>query len=151
MDNIENPFENVSLSLEQEIKKEKEFASLLTFADGAHEANHIMEEYKVFVENSIHGRTPEMIVTCLDSVDYNCSGANIDNTIVIAAVQDLFPILYKNIALEKEEITVEKLKKLATSVDKKMNNEHLHHISKIKLAKALFKLCALVNGRNEQF
>jgi hypothetical protein len=146
MNNTENPFESVGLSLEQEIEKEKQFATQLILADNANEANHIMEDYKVFVENSVHGRTPEMILTCLECADYN--GANIDNTIVIATVQDLFPILYRNIGLEKEQVTIEQLQKLAKNVDKKMNNEYLHNISKIELAKALFKLCALVNGKN---
>ena len=148
MDETEGLFKDVGLSLEREIKIEQGFASLLTFADNFEEANHIMEDYKVFVENSVHGRTPAMIITCLDSVDYNCSGANIDNTIVTAAVQDLFPILYKKIGLGKEQVTMKQIQELAKSVNRKMNNEYLHDESKIELAKALFKLCALINAKN---
>jgi hypothetical protein len=150
MNTENNIFENIGLSLKQEEEKEKEYCAQLTFANSPEEANRVIEDYKDLAENSLHGRTSEMINNCLDTVDYRCSGGNIGNTIVIGAIKDLFPVLYKNIGLEKEIVSVKQLQDLTQCVNRKMYNESLHDISKIELAKSLFKLCALINGKAEK-
>ena len=145
MEKIEKPFD-IGLSIKQEVSKQKEFGEQIFWAESPAEAEVIIEDYKVFVENSTHNREPLMIASCLDSVEQRCTGSEIDSTFATEISGNLFPILYKKIAF-REEISTEHFKKLGTSILKCLDNEYLDTTSKDRLERAFNILCLfLTNG-----
>ncbi len=151
MEKRENPFEELGLSLKQEIEKEDSLSTLLLVADNQEDANSIIVELKELAESSKHGRVLPKIQKCVNVLAQPVRNVRNDDTIVIATTEDLFPLLYRDVYTGKEKVGVDDLKATAKIFDRAIEQDFLHDGSKILLSKALFKLCiSLENGDKKQ-
>jgi hypothetical protein len=101
----------LDLSNEQEEVIEKEIQANLLEAESVDFVRKQMENLIELGKNSKNGRAKNKIQDCMDILNLNCAGGNIGNEIASSVAQDLYPELYRNIALKRENITLEDLKK----------------------------------------
>ncbi len=119
MENFENnnDHKKVNLSPEEEFKLEKDIKVNLIEAESALKAREEMEKLVSLERNSKNGRAISKIQDCMDILNLNCSGANIGNEIASSLAIDLYPELYRNIALKRENVEFKDLKKMAISLE----------------------------------
>ncbi|GEM_PF-3619153 len=108
--------QEVNLTVEQEFRLEKDIQANLIKAENVEEVKEQMEKLVSLERNSKNGRAIAKTEDCMGVLNLGCVGANIGNEIASSLAKDLYPELYRNIALKREKIEVKDLVKMATSL-----------------------------------
>lgn len=152
----------VNLTPEEEFRIEKDIQVNLIKSGDIEDTKDEMGKLVKLERNSKNGRAVYKIQDCMDILNLNCMGANIGNEIATSLATDLYPELYRNIALKREEVEFESLKKMALSLELlgidlkegklKENKPYdgIDPLNKVMMRDAFIKLVKILqNGKNK--
>ncbi len=109
-------FENLNLSLEQEIKHEDTLVNNLNFPDGVEDIRDIFSQYEELAENSNNNRTVPIISKCSKVMSEGFLCDEYKDEIERGVAYKLFPILYNNILENKEKAKAEDLFEMFSNI-----------------------------------
>lgn len=113
MKNFEN---NESMDLTKEFELEKQIQRNLINATSEEEVQEEIQKLVSLERNSTSGRAVNKIQDCMGVLNWGCTDSKVSNEIAYSIAQNLYPELYRNIALEKETVSLKDLKEMAFSL-----------------------------------